>query len=195
MGRTRIRIRLLPDGNIGIAPSGYDESIIAKMATVAERKWLWEERYWRVPATEGMMARLIELFGSWCPNCADAARYLSELDERYRSRGLRILGLAFEHTGDFARDAAQVKKYASYHGLQFPLLLAGVSDKASASAATSPLPVPLRRAETVTSRASRHSRDHIRGSGSGRERFLAGSMRRGGAERAFSTNRNSLKVL
>ena len=36
------------------------------------------------------------MFGSWCPNCHDAAEYLVELDRRYRSRGLSILGLAFE---------------------------------------------------------------------------------------------------
>ncbi|MCP3977730.1 MAG: TlpA family protein disulfide reductase [bacterium] len=80
-------------------------------------------------------ARVIEVFGSWCPNCNDATELLVELDERYRSRGLRILGLAFEMTGDFERDAEQVRTYARHHGIEYPLLVAGTADKAEASAA------------------------------------------------------------
>ena len=80
-------------------------------------------------------ARILEIFGSWCPNCNDATAYLVELDERYRSRGLSILGLAFEMTGEPARDAEQVRRYAAYHGIEFPLLLAGLSDKDEASRA------------------------------------------------------------
>jgi peroxiredoxin len=84
------------------------------------------------PAFAGK-ARIVQLFGTWCPNCNDEARYLAELDRRYRARGLAILGLAFELTGDFERDAVQVKRYAERHELRFPLLVAGVSDKPKAS--------------------------------------------------------------
>jgi thiol-disulfide isomerase/thioredoxin len=80
-------------------------------------------------------ATIIELFGSWCPNCNDAADYLVELDRRYRGRGLSIVGLAFEMTGDFDRDAAQVRTFAEHHGIQFPLLVAGLADKDAASGA------------------------------------------------------------
>ena len=79
-------------------------------------------------------ARIVELFGSWCPNCNDAAVYLAELDRRYRDRGLSIVGLAFEMTGEFERDADQVRKYKAHHGVEFPILLAGLSDKDEASA-------------------------------------------------------------
>jgi thiol-disulfide isomerase/thioredoxin len=78
-------------------------------------------------------ARILEVFGSWCPNCNDAAAYLAELHREYGPRGLSIVGLAFEMTGEFERDAEQVRRYAKHHGLQFPLLVAGVSDKALAS--------------------------------------------------------------
>lgn len=79
-------------------------------------------------------ARLLVLFGSWCPNCNDASPYLAELTRRYGKRGLRILGLAFEVTGDRVRDTRQVQKYARKHGLRYPILVAGLSDKAKASA-------------------------------------------------------------
>ena len=80
-------------------------------------------------------ARIIKVFGSWCPNCHDAAAYMVELDRRYRSRGLSILGLAFEMTGNFERDARQVRRFIQRHGIEYPILLAGLSDKAAASKA------------------------------------------------------------
>ena len=78
---------------------------------------------------------LVTLSGSWCPNCNDATEHLVELHKRYRERGLSIVGLAFEMTGDFERDAEQVRTYRDYHGIDFPLLIAGTADKEEASAA------------------------------------------------------------
>ena len=78
-------------------------------------------------------ARILEIFGSWCPNCNDAAVHLAELHREYGDRGLSIVGLAFEMTGEFERDAEQVRRYAEHHGLRFPLLVAGVSNKDRAS--------------------------------------------------------------
>jgi thiol-disulfide isomerase/thioredoxin len=79
-------------------------------------------------------ARILEVFGSWCPNCADAAAELVQLQQEYGPRGLAVIGLAFEVTGDFARDAAQVRRYAERHGITWPLLVAGLSDKDKATA-------------------------------------------------------------
>ena len=38
-------------------------------------------------------------------------------------------------TGDLERDAEQVRVYANHHGVEFPVLIAGVSDKEEASRA------------------------------------------------------------
>ena len=78
-------------------------------------------------------AVLVDIFGSWCPNCNDEAPLLVDLYDRYRDRGLEIVGLAYEMTGDRERDALFVKKFADRHGITFPLLLAGTSDKGLAS--------------------------------------------------------------
>lgn len=72
-------------------------------------------------------ARIIEIFGTWCPNCHDATTLLVELHKRYRDQGLAVVGLAFEYTGDFARDAAQVRKWGEHHGIEYPLLVAGTT--------------------------------------------------------------------
>lgn len=86
------------------------------------------------PAFAGR-ARILQVFGSWCPNCHDEAPFLASLHERYGPRGLSVVGLAFELTGDFERDAQQVRRYAARHGVRFPLLVAGTADKRAAARA------------------------------------------------------------
>jgi len=79
-------------------------------------------------------ARIIEVFGSWCPNCHDHGAYMADLHRRYKGRGLKILGLAFEHTDDHERSARQVEVFRKRHGADFPVLVAGLSDKKLATA-------------------------------------------------------------
>ena len=81
-------------------------------------------------------ARLIYVFGSWCPNCHDAAAYFSHLKKvRFRDKDLSILGLAFEVTNDPKRNAQQVKKYLARHESDYPVLIAGPADKKLATKA------------------------------------------------------------
>jgi thiol-disulfide isomerase/thioredoxin len=78
---------------------------------------------------------LIDIFGSWCPTCHDATPELLRLYQRYHHRGLEIVGLAFEATGDTALDVRQVRRYRDKFGIPFPLLLAGINDAESIAAA------------------------------------------------------------
>ena len=76
---------------------------------------------------------LVNIFGSWCPNCNDKAPVLAGWHRRYRDEGLEIVGLAYEFSGDGERDGRQVRRFAERHGIEFPLLLAGTSDKSKAA--------------------------------------------------------------
>ena len=76
---------------------------------------------------------LIDIFGTWCPNCNDYAPLLAGWHRKYGARGLEVVGLAFEFTGDAKRDRAQLETYAKTHSIEFPLLLAGTSDKGDAA--------------------------------------------------------------
>lgn len=88
------------------------------------------------PAAE---ARILYVFGSWCPNCKDAAALLNELQAKHADDGLRVIGLAFEATGDAARDAKQTALYAERSGITFPVLLAGKADKKETAAVLAPI--------------------------------------------------------
>ena len=76
---------------------------------------------------------LVNIFGSWCPNCNDEAPLLAQWHRRYRDRGLEIVGLAYEFSGDPERDRVVVARFAERYGIEYPLLLAGVSDKTEAA--------------------------------------------------------------
>lgn len=73
---------------------------------------------------------VVTMTGSWCPNCYDEAPVLQEFYERYRGQGLEVVALAFEYTGDAARDTEQVKVFAKRLGLTYPTLYAGGIDDA-----------------------------------------------------------------
>jgi thiol-disulfide isomerase/thioredoxin len=80
-------------------------------------------------------ARVLVVFGTWCPNCRDATALWVELSRRYAERGLSVVGLAFELTGDAERDRRQVRRYAELQGIRYPVLLCGIADKPKASQA------------------------------------------------------------
>jgi hypothetical protein len=86
--------------------------------------------------TQGGAPRLtlVQVLGTWCPNCVDETAYLVELHDRYASRGLGLVGLCFEYGPDAERDRAQVQRFAAGRGVPYPLLLAGEADKRGAAA-------------------------------------------------------------
>ncbi|MDA1103194.1 MAG: TlpA disulfide reductase family protein [Gemmatimonadetes bacterium] len=75
---------------------------------------------------------IVEIFGTWCPTCHDSAPTLGEIYDRFRDRGLEIVGLAYEVTGDPEVDGPLVRRFADKFGIEYPLLLAGVNDDDSA---------------------------------------------------------------
>jgi peroxiredoxin len=84
------------------------------------------------PAFQGKVL-IVALAGSWCPNCHDEAAFLEPLYREYRSRGVEIVSLMFEHFGDFPRAAAATQRFRQHYGIEYTTLIAGISDKDEAS--------------------------------------------------------------
>jgi thiol-disulfide isomerase/thioredoxin len=72
---------------------------------------------------------VIQILGTWCPNCLDESRFLAPLYERKKGEGLEIIGLAFEKTGDFRRASANVKRMAERLNITYPILIASDRSK------------------------------------------------------------------
>ena len=94
------------------------------------------------PAFRGKVV-LVSIMGTWCPTCHDAEPTLNALYRRYHARGLEMVGLAYEVTGDTAVDGALVRRFRDKFGVPFPLLLAGISDAAAAAATQPQLSGPI----------------------------------------------------
>ncbi len=104
---------------------------------------------------------IVEILGTWCPTCHDAAPTLVDLYRRFRDRGLEMVGLAYEVTGDPEIDGALVRRYGEKFGIEFPLLLAGVNDSESPRETQPQLDGPIAFPTTIfLDRAGRVRRVH-----------------------------------
>jgi thiol-disulfide isomerase/thioredoxin len=74
-------------------------------------------------------AMIVTIMGSWCPNCHDEAEVLKKLYQEYRAKGLEIVALGFEYSGDPATDRAQLKAFSRRHETPYTVLLAGTTDE------------------------------------------------------------------
>jgi thiol-disulfide isomerase/thioredoxin len=78
---------------------------------------------------------LVTLGGTWCPNCHDEAKFLGPFYREYRERGFEIVALMFERHGDFVKAARAVRGYRLALNIEFPTLIAGLSETDEASKA------------------------------------------------------------
>jgi peroxiredoxin len=67
---------------------------------------------------------LVNISGSWCPNCHDEAPFLGTLFDKYRGRGLEIVTLSFEEPDQLA-NPARLRAFIDTYGLKYTVLLAG----------------------------------------------------------------------
>lgn len=70
---------------------------------------------------------IIQLLGSWCPNCMDETRYFVDLYNQRNSEGLEIIGLAFERSEDFNEAKTSLEKSISDLNVPYTMLIAGTT--------------------------------------------------------------------
>lgn len=76
---------------------------------------------------------LVQISGSWCPNCLDETKYLVPLYQQLHNKGLEIVMLDFERKSDsvFVHQTLQHIQDALH--IPYPVLFAGTTTNASAS--------------------------------------------------------------
>ena len=72
---------------------------------------------------------IIQILGSWCPNCLDESAFLAPYYDANKQRGFEIIGLSFEKTDDFTRASGNVKRFRDKLKIHYPLLIAANRDK------------------------------------------------------------------
>ena len=77
---------------------------------------------------------LLQIMGSWCPNCMDEAAFLAEHQTTIDSLGIKVIGLSFERLG-FEDAREPLRKLKRSLNLMYPILYAGKAKKADAAKA------------------------------------------------------------
>ncbi|WP_262918611.1 peroxiredoxin [Telluribacter sp. SYSU D00476] len=76
---------------------------------------------------------ILQIMGSWCPNCMDEMNFLSPWYKKNRNRGVEIVGLSYERSDKLEDSAPKLRRMIDRYDLEYPVLLAGVNDKALAA--------------------------------------------------------------
>ncbi|MBK9422604.1 MAG: TlpA family protein disulfide reductase [Bacteroidetes bacterium] len=72
---------------------------------------------------------VIQILGSWCPNCLDESQFLAPYYDKNQHKGFEIIGLAFEKTDTFSKAVSNVKRLQKRFKINYPLLIASNRDK------------------------------------------------------------------
>ncbi len=78
---------------------------------------------------------VVQILGSWCPNCMDETNFLSPWYKKNKQRGVEVVGLAFERSPDMAISGPKIERMKQRFQIDYPVALAGTNDKAQASKA------------------------------------------------------------
>jgi len=76
---------------------------------------------------------VVQLMGSWCPNCMDETAYLAPYYRANKNRGLEVIGLAYEQSPDFDKAKPRLERLKRRFNIGYDLLVAGQRDKEAAA--------------------------------------------------------------
>lgn len=78
---------------------------------------------------------ILQIFGTWCPNCMDETKFLAPWYKENKERGVEIIALSFELKDDFDYAKKRIERMKEKLDVPYEFLVAGTSDKESASQA------------------------------------------------------------
>jgi thiol-disulfide isomerase/thioredoxin len=74
---------------------------------------------------------VLQILGSWCPNCMDETNFLAPWYEKNKARGVEIIGLGYERSGDYAKAAPKLRNMRERFKMGYDVAFAGVANKDS----------------------------------------------------------------
>ncbi len=74
---------------------------------------------------------VIQVLGSWCPNCMDETGFLAPWYEKNKARGVEVIGLGYERSAEYAKAAPRLRKLQERFKIGYDLAVAGVANKDS----------------------------------------------------------------
>ncbi len=105
----------------------------------------YDKLEFKFPDTNGKMISLsddqfknkvvvVQLMGSWCPNCLDESKYFTEYHKENQDKNVEFIALAFEYAKTEAGAFKSIARLKDNIGIDYPILLAqyGSSNKEEA---------------------------------------------------------------
>jgi thiol-disulfide isomerase/thioredoxin len=101
-----------------------------------------DDFYFEFPDVTGQLVRLnqikgkvkiVQLFGTWCPNCLDETKFLLEYIEKNKDKNITVVGLAFERYTEKEKVLPLLAAYKKRLNIPYQILWAGSYNKKEAS--------------------------------------------------------------
>ena len=74
---------------------------------------------------------VVQILGSWCPNCMDETNFLAPWYEKNKARGVEVIGLGYERSSDYKVASARLRNMRERFHIGYDVAVAGVSNKDS----------------------------------------------------------------
>jgi peroxiredoxin len=82
---------------------------------------------------------ILQIMGSWCPNCMDETAYLVNYYKKYHKKGVEVVGLAYERSAEFEQARKAVLQEQNHFNVPYPLLLTGYTNNKKETAKSLPM--------------------------------------------------------
>jgi thiol-disulfide isomerase/thioredoxin len=119
----------LPDENsLTFIKEGYDRLEFAFPTAEGELVSLADDRFQNKVV-------VVQIMGTWCPNCLDETKFLTNYLQERSNRELEIVALAFEYAPTTEEAFKGIQRLRDRIGVEYPILLAqyGTSNKEEAN--------------------------------------------------------------
>lgn len=70
---------------------------------------------------------VIQIMGSWCPNCVDETKFFMDNYDYYTSKGVAFLGLSYERTTDYETSKKALLPFQNRFQIPYPILIPPVA--------------------------------------------------------------------
>jgi len=77
--------------------------------------------------------KLVQIIGTWCPNCRDESKFLVEYLQKNKKDDLEVIAIAFERYRDESKAIAAIDRYKEKMNIPYPVLYGGYYSKKETS--------------------------------------------------------------
>ncbi|WP_210518961.1 peroxiredoxin family protein [Hymenobacter terricola] len=74
---------------------------------------------------------VLQILGSWCPNCMDETNFLAPWYAKNKARGVEVIGLGYERSGDYQVAAPKLRNMRERFHMGYDVAFAGVANRDS----------------------------------------------------------------